>query len=198
MRKLSLIAVIIIFSCLSASSQKNWKPFLGTNISLSADGYYVGPSFSVGVTHSIGKKKKWSWAPEVTYFRRSSTYPYSSTVSEKDKFESFSVRSNFNYQIGKKSGRGFFIGGGIGFQRASDECWTITQNGSIKEVNVHYDAIKYGILTATFNTGYTFPLKKDKSIQVLISAIGPHTAKDYLGTYVEVISVLSIGARIVL
>lgn len=197
MRKLSLFISSLLLIISATKAQKKWMPFAGLNVSGSADFYYVGPSFSAGVIHTIGKKKKWNWAPELTFFYNSSTYIHSSTLSEKDRFESFSIRSNFNFQAGKHKGQGFFFGGGIGFQKASDECWSITDNGTTKEKNVHYDAIRYGIITGTFNTGYNFKLRKRKSLQVLLSAIGPHTAKDYLGTYIEGISVLSLGTRIV-
>jgi hypothetical protein len=199
MRLFTMIFVSLFAGFTSTYSQKNWQPFAGLNISLNSDAYYAGPSFSAGITHPIGKKKKWQWAPEVTYFKKSIFYSYSPTESEKDRFLSFSIRSNFNYQTsGKKPGRGFFIGGGIGFQKASDECWTITQTGAVKEVNAHYDAIKYAALMFTFNAGYAFPLMKNKSLQVLTSAIGPYAAKDDYGSYMEVISVLSTGVRIVL
>ena len=198
MKKYLLISAVTTLSFLTSNSQKNWRPFAGLNISASSDLYYVGPSFSAGVIHDFGKKKKWSWAPEVTYFRKSSTYTYSATLSEKDKFLSYSIRSNFNYRLGNKPGKGFFIGGGFGFQRASDECWTITQNGATKEENAHYDAIRYGNVMFTFNGGYKFSLPKNKSLEVAVSTIGPHTAEDYLGRYIEVISVISTGIRIVL
>lgn len=196
MRKIILTMASFLLVSFSVIAQKKWKPFAGIHVSGSSDFYYTGPSFSAGVIHSINKK--WSWAPELTYFYKSSTYEHSSTLSERDRFLSFSIRSNFNYTPGKQAGKGLFIGAGIGFQRAKDECWSITDNGTTKEVNAHYDAIRYGIFTATFNTGYTFKLKKDKSLQVLLSAVGPHAAKDYLGTYVEAVSVLSLGTRIVL
>ena len=198
MKKSILLLTFLSFTIVNALSQNKWRPFAGINVSGSPDLYYVGPSFSAGVIHDVGKKKKWSWAPEVTYFRKSSTYMYSPTQTEKDKFLSYSIRSNFNYRIGKKPGKGVFVGAGIGFQRASDECWTITQTGANKEENMHYDAIRYGNLMITFNAGYAFRLNKNHSLELLLSTIGPHTAKDYLGTYVEVISVISAGARFVL
>ncbi len=196
--KKHLFFFLICFITLQSFSQNKWKPFAGFNISSSSDLYYVGPSFSGGVIHPIGKKGKWSWAPEIQYFKNSNQYATAGTVSEWDKFESISIRSNFNYTFGKKTGRGFIIGGGAGFQKAKDECVTVTQNGNVKEENVHYDAIKFGTFMLTFNTGYSFPLKKNRSIQTLISIIGPQTAKDYLGTYVEAISVMNIGVRFVL
>jgi hypothetical protein len=198
MRKALFLASLILIFVGPLTAQKKWRPFAGLHVSGSADLYYLGPSYSAGVIHTLGKKQRWSWVPELTYFYKSSTYEYSSTLSERDRFEAFSIRSTFNYQFGKKTNKGLFVGAGIGFQKASDECWTITDTGTSKEENMHYDAIRYGIITASFNTGYTFPLKKGKSIQVLVSAIGPYTAGDYLGTYVEVISVLSLGARFIL
>jgi hypothetical protein len=198
MRKCFLSPVIVCFIFFSANSQTSWRPFAALHISASSDLYYIGPSFSAGVNHVLGKKKKWVWAPEVQYFRQYSVYSGEGATHSWDKFVSVSIRSNFNYQTGKKSGKGFFIGGGIGFQKAKDECATITQNGTIKEENVHFDAIKFGTVMFTFNAGYTFPLKKNRSLQALISTIGPQTAKDYLGTYVEAISLISTGLRIVL
>jgi len=125
--------------------------------------------------------------------------PHSNGTSHSwDKFVSFSIRSNFNYKIGKNPAKGVFIGGGFGFQNAKDECVTVTQNGLIKEENVHYDAIKFGAVMLTFNAGYIFPLKKNKSIQTVISIIGPQTAKDYLGTYLEAVSLMNAGVRVVL
>ena len=137
--------------------------------------------------------------PEVHYFRQYEEYPQSIISHSWDKFVSFSFRSNFNYKMGKKPEKGFLIGGGIGFQYGKDECVTVTQNGNIKEENVHYDAIKYKSLMLTFNTGYAFALgKKGKSLQLIFSAIGPYQAKDEYGSYTEIISVLSLGTRIVL
>lgn len=198
MRKLLLTFIVSFLIITSANSQKNWKPFAGINVSASSDFYYAGPSFTAGVIHPIGKKKKWNWVPEIQYFKNSSSYSSNGTDIEWDKFISYSIRSNFNYQTGKKTGKGFFAGGGIGFQKASDECYTITQTGSNKEKNVHYDAIRYGAVMVTINAGYTFPLKKNKLIQFSISTIGPQTAKDYLGTYVEAFSLLTTGVRLVL
>jgi hypothetical protein len=198
MRKNILIAGFALFTILSANAQKNWRPFAGIHVSSSNDLYYVGPSFSGGVIHAFGKNKKWNWAPEVQYFRQYTTYPGNGTSHSWDKFFSFSIRSNFNYKIGKKSESGVFVGGGLGFQKAKDECATITQNGIIKEENIHFDAIKFGAVMLTFNAGYIFPLKKNKSLQAIISIIGPQTAKDYLGTYVEGVSLMNAGVRVVL
>ena len=198
MKKNILLAVIVFTTFSSVNGQKNWKPFAGVHISASSDLYYIGPSFSGGVIHPFGKNKKWNWAPEIQYFRQYTTYPVSGISHSWDKFVSFSIRSNFNYKIGKTPGKGTFIGGGIGFQKAKDECATVTQNGTIKEENMHFDAIKFGAFMITFNAGYTFPLKKNKSLQAIISTIGPQTAKDHLGTYIEAISVMSAGIRVVL
>jgi len=194
------LPLFIIFSLfyLSANGQKNWHPFAGIHISASNDLYYTGPSFSGGVSHPLGRKKKWSWAPEVQYFRQYTTYGGDGTTHSWDKFVSISVRSNFNYHTGKKSAKGFFIGGGAGFQKAKDECATVTQNGAIKEVNVHYDAIRFGAFMFTFNAGYSFPLRKNRSLQAVVSIIGPQTARDELGTYVEAVSLISAGLRVVL
>ncbi len=158
----------------------------------------LGHHFPEALFISFGKNKKWNWAPEIQYFRQYTTYPVSGISHSWDKFVSFSIRSNFNYKIGKTAGKGIFIGGGIGFQKAKDECATVTQNGTIKEENMHFDAIKFGAFMITFNAGYTFPLKKNKSLQAIISTIGPQTAKDHLGTYIEAISVMSAGIRVVL
>ncbi len=198
MKKIIILPIAIFLLILTVNGQSRWHPFAGVNISANSDLYYVGPSFSAGVIHAIGKNKKWTWAPEVQYFRNYSTYGESSTSHSWDKFISFSVRSNFNYKFGKNPAKGAFLGGGFGFQKAKDECVTVTQNGLIKEENVHYDAIKYGAVMLTFNAGYIFPLKKNKSIQTVISIIGPQTAKDYLGTYVEVVSLMNVGVRVVL
>jgi hypothetical protein len=193
-----LLFFLVYTLALQSFSQDKWKPFVGLNASASSDLYYVGPSFSAGVIHSIGKKGRWGWAPEIQYFKKHNEYASNGPISEWDKFESFSIRSNFNYKFGNKSGKGFIIGGGIGFQRAKDECVTVTQNGNVKEENVHFDAIRFGAFMLTFNTGYSFPLKKNRSIQTIVSIIGPQTAKDYLGTYVEAISVMNAGIRLVL
>lgn len=198
MRKLFFTIFPLTIFIIPLNAQNKWKPFAGLHVSGSADLYYIGPSYSAGVIHTFGKKQKWSWVPELTYFYRSSTYVYSSTLSERDRFEAFSIRSNFNYHTGKTTSKGIFFGAGLAFQKASDECWTTTDNGISKEENVHYDAIRYGVITGTVNAGYTFRLHKKKLIQFLISATGPITAKDYWGTYVEGISVLSVGGRIVL
>lgn len=197
MKKFFFFSLVFLFS-LQSFSQKNWKPFAGLHISSSNDFYYIGPSFSGGAIHPIGKKGKWSWVPEIQYFKKSDRYPINDTDTEWDKFTSFSVRSNFNYQVGKKTGKGFFLGGGFGFQKASDECYTITQTSTTKQKNVHYNAIRYGAVMFTFNAGYSFPLKNNRSIQAILSTIGPQTAKDDLGTYIEVVSLFSAGARIVL
>jgi hypothetical protein len=198
MKKFILSVCVIAFTFSSGHAQKKWKPFAGVHISASNDLYYTGPSFSGGVMHDLGKKKKWSWAPEVHYFREANTYPGNGIMSESDKFLSFSIRSNFNYRIGKNETRGFFIGGGIGFQKAKDECVTIVQNGTIKEENVHFDSINFGAVMMTFNAGYTFPFLKKNSLQAIFSVIGPQTAKDGLGTYVEGISLMNTGIRVVL
>lgn len=198
MKKKSLLVIIIFTTFSAVNGQKNWKPFAGVHISANSDLYYVGPSFSGGVIHAIGKKKKWNWAPEVQYFRQYETYSDNGPSHSWDKFISFSIRSNFNYKIGKNRGKGIFIGGGFGFQKAKDECATITQNGIIKEENIHFDAIKFGAVMLTFNAGYDFSLKKNKSLQAIISIIGPQTAKDHLGTYIEGISLMSAGIRVVL
>lgn len=181
---------------LQSFSQNKWKPFAGIHISGNSDLYYVGPSFSGGVIHPLGKTKKWNWVPELQYFRKYSKYDEIGNSHSWDRFISFSIRSNFNYQIGKNTSKGIFVGGGLGFQYAKDECATVTQNGTIKEENLHYDAIRYGVVMLTFNAGYNFPLKKNKSLQAIITAIGPHTAKDDLGEYIEIISVLNAGIRI--
>lgn len=133
MKKSIFIVLIFFLGTGVANSQKNWSPFAGVHISASNNLYYLGPSFSAGVIHPIGKKNKWSWAPEVQYFRQYTTYPGDGTTHEWDKFLSFSVRSNFNYQTGKKNGKGLFIGGGVGFQKAKDECATVVLNGTIKQ-----------------------------------------------------------------
>lgn len=198
MKKAIFIFLVVFLNNQDASSQKSWKPFGGIHVSASNDLYYTGPSFSAGVIHSIGKNKKWSWAPEVQYFRQYTSYPGDGTTHGWDKFLSFSIRSNFNYQTGKKNGKGLFIGGGVGFQKAKDECATVVLNGTIKTENVHFDAIKFGAFMITANAGYTFPLKKNRSLQILVSTIGPQTAKDGLGTYVEAISLMSAGVRVVL
>lgn len=198
MKKYVLLAVIVFTTFSSVNGQKNWRPFAGVHISASSDFYYTGPSFSGGVIHAFGKKKKWSCAPEVQYFSQYETYGDNGTSHSWDKFVSFSIRSNFNYKIGKNPAKGVFIGGGFGFQKAKDECATVTQNGTTKEENVHYDAIKFGAFMLTLNAGYTFPLKKYKSLEAIISIIGPQTAKDYLGTYVEAVSLMSAGIRVVL
>jgi hypothetical protein len=198
MKKYVLFAVIVFAAFSSVNGQKNWRPFAGVHISASNDFYYAGPSFSGGVIHAFGKNKKWNWTPEVQYFRQYNTYPVNEISHSWDKFVSFSVRSNFNYKIGKSPGKGIFIGGGIGFQKAKDECATITQNGTVKEENMHFDAINFGAVMFTFNAGYIFPLKKNKSIQAIVSTIGPQTAKDNLGTYVEAVSLMSAGIRVVL
>jgi hypothetical protein len=194
MRKYALFFIIFFAAFSSVDGQKNWRPFAGVHISSSNDLYYIGPSFSGGIIHN----KKWAWAPEVQYFRQYTAYPVTATSHSWDKFVSFSLRSNFNYKIGKNPGKGIFIGGGIGFQKAKDECATITQAGTIKEENIHFDAVKFGAVMLTFNAGYTFPLKKNKSLQAIASIIGPQTAKDYLGTYVEGVSLMSAGIRVVL
>jgi hypothetical protein len=198
MKKIYLTVAIYFLCVFSVSSQKDWKPFAGIHISANSDLYYVGPSFSAGVIHPIGKNRKWSWAPEVQYFRQYEKYPLTSTTHSWDKFVSFSLRSNFNYQTGKKSGKGFFIGGGIGFQHGKDECVTVIQNGSIKEENMHYDAVKYNSLMLSFNMGYSFRVKKNKLLHALITTIGPYKARDEYGTYLEIISVLNAGVRLVL
>ncbi len=198
MKKYALLFIIFLATFSSVNGQKSWRPFAGLHLSSSNDFYYTGPSFSGGVIHTFGKNKKWSWTPEVQYFRQYETYGDNGTSHSWDKFVSFSIRSNFNYTIGKNRGRGTFIGGGFGFQKAKDECGTVTQNGTTKEENIHFDAIKFGAFMLTFNAGYTFPLKKNKSLQAVISIIGPQTAKDYLGTYVEAVSVMSAGVRVVL
>jgi hypothetical protein len=197
MRKRNWLFCCILFSVSSVQSQKNWHPFAGLHVSANSDLYYVGPSFSAGVIHPIGKKKKWSWAPELHYFRQYEEYPQTSITHSWDKFVSFSIRSNFNYKANSKTNKGFIIGGGLGFQYGKDECVTVTQTGNIKEENVHYDAINYKSFMLTFNTGYSFLLKKEKSIQVLFSAIGPYKARDEYGSYTEIISVLSLGTRFV-
>lgn len=117
MRKALFLAFLSLILIAPLNAQKKWRPFAGLHVSASADLYYLGPSYSAGVIHTIGKKQKWSWVPELTYFYRSSTYEYSSTLSERDRFEAFSLRSTFNYQVGKKANKGLFIGAGIGFQK---------------------------------------------------------------------------------
>lgn len=190
---LCLIALLPFFSKISA--QRKWQPFAGLHLSLNSDGYYVGPSFSAGVQHFLDKTKKWSFTPSVHYFHNEKKTDINPSTFETAKFESFSIRSNFNYHAGKKGK--FIAGAGLGFQFANDECYTYINGEIDKSGATHYYEFEYAKLMFTINFGYSIPFKKNNSIQFLVSGIGPYHESDIYGSYTEILSVLDVGLRFV-
>lgn len=88
-------------------------------------------------------------------------------------------------------------GGGLGFQVASDECYTYLNGEIDKSGATHFYEFEYAKLMFTINFGYSIPLKKNQSIQFLISGIGPYSESDIYGSYIEILSVLDVGVRFV-
>ena len=192
--------ILCLLACsifLKTSAQNKWQPFAGLHLSLNSDAYYVGPSFSAGVQHFLDKKKKWSFNPEIHYFHKNMKNVLNPTTYETSEFLSYSVRSNFNYFTGKKLNKGFFVGGGIGFQFASDECYTYINEEIDYSPGAHYYEFEYGRVMFTINLGYSLPIKKNHSIQFLVSGIGPYNESDMYGSYTEVLSVLNTGVRFI-
>jgi glycosyltransferase involved in cell wall biosynthesis len=165
-------------------------------VSGNSEMFYIGPSFTAGVQKSLGKKQKWQWVPEVHYFQKRITEVISPSETEKFRFLSYSIRSNFNYFFGKKSGRGFFIGAGIGYQFASDQSEIIKDNGQQKETIPGEYVYEYSRLMPSFNLGQSFGLNKGRSLQVLLSAIGPYHEDHNGWSCTEIISVLSLNVRV--
>jgi hypothetical protein len=192
-----LFYIIVNSIFLQANSQDKWQPFTGLHLSLNSDAYYVGPSFSAGLQHFLDKKKKWSFTPKVHYFQRKIKTQIDAETYENASFLSYSFRSNFNYFTGKKLNKGFFAGAGIGFQFAADECYTYINGEIDKSPGSHYYEFEYRRLMLTINFGYSIVLKKNHSIQFLVSGIGPYTETDMYGSYIEVLSVLNGGMRFI-
>ncbi|MBI5859090.1 MAG: hypothetical protein HZB42_15760 [Sphingobacteriales bacterium] len=191
---------LLFFICLSqiaeANAQKEWKPFAGLSIAMNADGYYAGPSFSIGAIHAISKNKRWIWAPEMQFFEKKKKEIYSSSKYESAHFISWSVRSNFNYYTGKKTQRGFFIGIGLGFQYAKDNCYTYVNGQIVKGPDDHFFELKYGRIMPSINFGYSIPSKYKTQWHFIISGIGPYTERGENSSYTEILSVLSSGFRL--
>lgn len=192
-----LICCLCILQMTTIKAQKKWKPFGGLLLAMNADGYYVGPSFSGGVSHTIGKKKRWVWTPETQFFEKRKKEVFTSSVYESAHFISWSVRSNFNYYTGKKNQQGFCIGIGLGFQYANDKCYTYINGQIAKGPNDHFFELEYGRIMPSINFGYTIPSKYKTQWHFIISGIGPYTEREENSSYTEILSVLSAGFRLV-
>lgn len=194
------ILFLIIFwalgNSLAFAQQSKWSPFLAVGVSGNSEMFYIGPSFMAGVQKPLGKKQKWHWVPELHFFQKSISEVISSTETEEFQFLSYSIRSNFNYFFGKKKGRGFFAGAGIGYQFASDQSEIIKDNGQQKETIPGEYVYEYNRLMPTFNIGQSFGLNKGRSLKVLLSAIGPYHEKHGGWECTEIISVLSFNVLV--
>jgi hypothetical protein len=88
------------------------------------------------------------------------------------------------YSSDKHGSKGFYGGGGLAYQ--------------LRHFN-YFDAFNDGFVTATCNAGYRFPIRirnKTKTFGIEVKAFGPYYKKISVGTLVDPIAQVMLGARL--
>jgi hypothetical protein len=183
-----ILIILTIFLSFTALSQTKWHPYLGLDVSMDAEGYYVGPSLQIGISYRL--KERLSLSSYLHYFPRRVEEHYTDGTFENGIYKSIVASLLIETNFFRTNNRGIILAGGLAVHSTTDN-YTST----------FYDEyLKRTIIVGAIRIGYALPVK-NKSIAFELNAVGPYIGKKgpppYFDQAIEILTQLSLGIRLI-
>jgi hypothetical protein len=164
---------------------ERWHPYAGIHLSSDPELYYLGPSFQAGLDYNFTTHLALS--TYLHYFHVSTNNNNDNGIIEIGRLRTFTSALLLQVNAGAGWYKGFFIGGGVALQRYADRFQGIF--GSWDTYRTTF--------TPAIRIGYIFSAGLH-AIALEFNGTGPYSYPDgYGGTYMEVFTQVSIGARFI-
>lgn len=183
--KCFLLIILILFSSL-LFGQSKLNPYFGLHISMDAGGYYLGPSFQIGLEHKLKQNLAFSTYFQYFYDGLYDKYPDGSFDWGKYKAATFAFLLQRHLTKDQPKRLGF--AGGLALQRICEVYQTDQEEGTIRRF----------IPVAVFRINYLIPLNNRYKISVELNGTGPSSYHIESTKVFELLTQLSLGLRILL